>query len=281
MRSQSFYLIILVTIAFIFIGCETGTQQRLNCICLIDYSGSLPDKTLQRYIQIISSEIFHHLDEKDRLIVLPIDEGAKTEPVKIVYEDFAEKRFSFPSDGYAHARDSLLKRIRFYVDATSPQIASELETQKEIRKKFTYLTDIFSALEQANILIENNQDDTFLGSLGRFFTGKKRIQTTNIIVIFSDMIQESNECSFARPWGCNPKEVKVIIGALKAHDRIPNLLGCKVFVNGRTGKSNLQVENIRNFWIQYFKESKADLLAYDYDSGEEITSFLSHWKNSR
>jgi len=104
----------------------------------------------------------------------------------------------------------------------------------------------------------------------------KRVEPTNIIVIFADMIQESNQCSFARPEGCSAKEASRIIKDLRARNLIPDLRDCKVFVNGRTGKSNLQVENIRNFWIQYFKESQAELSAYEYDAGKQITSFLSH-----
>ncbi len=281
MKTTSLYLLVLSLSALIFEGCETGTQQRLNCICLIDYSGSLPEKTLERYVEIISSEIFKQLNEKDRLIVLPIDEGAKTEAVKLVYEDFADRRFTFPSDGYAHAKDSSLKRINRYVDSTAPKIASQLKSQKELRKKFTYFTDIFSAFEQAKILLEQDEEDSFLRSIGRFLTGKKRLQFTNIIVVFSDMIQESSECSFAEPDGFSPEDIQRIIDGLKTHNRIPSLLHCKVFVNGRTGKSNSQVENIQNFWIRYFKETQAELSAYDYDAGKQITSFLSKWEGSK
>ena len=275
MNREFFFTLLLFVNAIVFMGCETGTRQRLNCICLIDYSGSLTEKTLERYIQIISSDILKQLSEKDRLIVLPIDEGAKTEAFKIVYEDFAEKKFSFPSDGYAHAKDSTEKRIHQYADSTSPKIASELIVQKELRNKFTYLTDIFSALEQTGTLIERNEEDSFWRSLGRFLTGKKRVESTNIIVIFSDMIQESNECSFAMPEGYSAKESIRIIKDLRSHNLIPDLRDCKVFVNGRTGKSNLQVEYIRNFWIHYFKETQAELSGYEYDAGKQITSFLS------
>ena len=65
-----------------------------------------------------------------------------------------------------------------------------------------------------------------------------------------------------------------MLGKLRAWRRIPDLRGCVVFVNGRTGTSNLQVENIRNFWAQYLKEAGAELSAYDYDSGPQIISFL-------
>jgi hypothetical protein len=70
-----------ILIVFLVGGCDTGIHQRMNCVCLIDYSGSLSEETLHRYIEIISTDVVRRLGEKDRLTILPIDEGAKTEAV--------------------------------------------------------------------------------------------------------------------------------------------------------------------------------------------------------
>jgi len=255
-------------------ACSTGTQERLNCICLIDYSGSLTEQTLNRYIDIITENILENLREKDRLVVLPIDEGAKIEPVKLVFEDLSEKKFSYHTDGYTHARDSLLYRLNKYVKSIQPEIKKKLKQEKINRQKYTYYTDIFSALEQVVALLEHNEPDTFWDRLERFVTGKKKLISKNAIFIFSDMIQESKEISFANPTGCTPDEAQFIIDKLNNFNKIPNLEGCVIFVNGRTGISNEQVDNIQNFWIRYFKEAKAELKAYDYDVGHEITAFL-------
>jgi hypothetical protein len=215
------------------------------------------------------------MGEKDRLIVLPIDEGAKTEAVKLVYEDLSNKKFSFHTDGYTHARDSLLMRLRKFSDKAGPEITSKLLREKIIREKYTIFTDIFSAVEQAATLLEYNQPDNFWKGFERFITGKKMVVSTNIILLFSDMIQETPETNFAGPEGCTPDEARFTIDKLRAFNRIPNLHECKVFVNGRTGKSNQQVDNIKNFWSQYFKEAGSDLVAYDYDAGHEIDSYLT------
>jgi hypothetical protein len=264
-----------ILIVFLVGGCDTGIHKRLNCICLIDYSGSLSEETLHRYIEIISTDVVRRLGEKDRLTVLPIDEGAKTEAVKLVYEDLTNKRFSFNTDGYAHAADSLAMRLRKFADKTGPEIASKLLREKVAREKYTTFTDIFSALEQTTTLLEHNQPDNFWNGIERFITGKKRIMSTNVIVLFSDMIQESSETSFAGLEGCTPDEARFAIDKLRAFNRIPDLHGCTIFVNGRTGISNLQVDNIKNFWTQYFKETGAELVAYDYDAGPEINSYLT------
>jgi hypothetical protein len=255
-------------------GCDTGTYHRLNCICLIDYSGSLSPETLHQYVTIISSDILGRMREKDRLIVLPIDEGAKTKAVKLVVDDFAERRFSFTTDGYAHAKDSLAIRLRQYADGEGPAIAVRLLREKELRQPYTYYTDIFAALEQAGALLERNEPESFWEGVKRFITGKKKMMSTNLVILFSDMMQESSETSFAGPDGFPPERTRGLLDTLRAFNHIPDLSGCRVFVNGRTGKTNIQVDNIKGFWTQYFKEAGVDLLAYDYDTGAEIDAFL-------
>ena len=273
MKRTGFILLILFII--LAAGCDTGIHQRINCICLIDYSGSLSEQTLHRYIEIISSDVLGHLGEKDRLVVLPIDEGAKTQAVKLVFDDLADKKFSYSTDGYTHARDSLAMRLKLYTQQTGPVIAAELLRQKTAREKFTYYSDIFSALEQASSLMEQNDPDTFWAGVERFLTGKKRIVSTNVLILFSDMIQETAETTFAGPEGPTAEQSRTVLERLKSAGRIPNFQGCKVFVNGRTGKSNVQVDNIQNFWTQYFKDAGAQLSAYDYDAGPQIISFLT------
>ncbi len=266
--------------AILLAGCDTGSQDRMNCICLIDYSGSLSEQTLRRYVDIISSDVLRQMKEHDRLVVLPIDEGAKTKAVKLVYDDLSDRTFVYHTDGYAHAQDSLMMRLRQYADDEGPRIAGQLLREKTLRQKYTYYTDIFAALEQAGELVERNEPEGFWDRLRRFVSGAKRTVSSNVILIFSDMIQESSETSFAGPDGCTPEQELTVLDNLRAWHRIPDLRGCVVFVNGRTGTSNAQVENIRKFWLAYFKETGAWLGGYDYDAGPQITAFLSQRANA-
>jgi hypothetical protein len=273
MNRMSFYAVLLALL--LCGGCDTGTVQRLNCICLIDYSGSLAEETLHLYVETIRSDVLRRLGEKDRLVVLPIDEGAKTEAVKLVSHDLAEMQFLYHSDGYAHAKDSLRMRLRRFADRTGPEVASQLLQEKGLRQKYTYKSDIFAAIEQAAGLMEQNQEETFWQSVQRFVTGRKRIESSNVLLIFSDMIQESDEVSFTGPEGCTQGLADSTLANLQTSNRIPNLTDCTVFVNGRTGKTNGQVENVKSFWIRYFKQAHAGLGAYDYDARSQITSFLA------
>jgi len=256
------------------IGCSKETSNRLNVVCLIDFSGSLSQETLQNYVRIISYNIMMNLGERDRLIVMPIDEGTKQEAVKIIYEDLSDHKFSLPTDGFTHAKDSTLKRIIEYVKSKAPSIEREIILQKEKRRKFTYQTDIVSGLEQAAELLEKRNNESFWKSIGRFISGKKEIVSENIIVLLSDMIHESTDFTFATKNGPSQDQTESILNLLRVNNKIPALAGCKVFVNGRTGHSTQQVENIQNFWNQFFRETQAELMVYAFDGGNEITSHL-------
>lgn len=256
-------------------GCDTGTVQRLNCICLIDYSGSLSQETLNLYVRTISSDVLRRLGEKDRLVVLPIDEAAKTEAVQLVSQDLAERKFLYHSDGYAHAQDSLRARLLRFADLTEPNISTQLLREKELRQNFTYKTDILAAIEQAGALAERNEQETFWDGAKRFVTGRKRIESTNVLLIFSDMIHETGDVSFAGDEGCTPGLADSTLLELQTSGRLPDLQGWTVFVNGRTGKTNAAVDNTRRFWIRYFDLAHARLGAYEYDAGSQIKSFFA------
>ena len=268
-------LALLVACLLLCPGCDTGTVQRLNCICLIDYSGSLSPETLSLYVRTISSDVLRRLGEKDRLVILPIDEGAKTEAVQLVSQDLAEKQFLYHSDGYAHAKDSLRARLLRYADLMEPKISAQLLREKGLRQDFTYKTDIFAAIEQAAALAEQNEQETFWEGTRRFVTGRKRVESTNLLLIFSDMVHETGEVSFAGPEGCTPGMADSTLLDLQASGQLPDLRGWTVFVNGRTGKSNVAVDNIKRFWVRYFELTHARLAAYDYDAGSQIRSFLA------
>ena len=255
-------------------GCNTGVRRGLNVVGLIDFSGSLPPKALERYIQIICHHVMMNLDEVDRLVILPIDEGAKKEPTRLVFDDMSQHQFSFPTDGFTHAQELRLKRVHDYVNNRAPEIEAEIKRQKEIRKQFTYQSDILSAIEQAAKLERRDARENLAGAFGRFVSGKKAVAWRNVMVIFSDMIQESSEYSFASPEGPDSKTIPSIVKQLKGNGRLPDMSGWVIFVDGRTGSTNRQIVRIQDFWVQYFKAAGGELRAYDYDVGNEIGSFL-------
>jgi len=266
---------VLGLLSFHLIGCDTGLHHRRNFVCLIDYSGSMKEEDLHRYVKVISNNILGHLEENDRLVVLPIDGASKTEAAKVFYIDMSQRVFSLPTDGYVHASDSTRKRIHEYVKTISDDFEQEIHRQKRIRRQFSNYSDIFSALQQAGVFVERPIGESSSFPFSGLFSSRKRFASENIIILFSDMRHESAEVTFATHVGCPPEDVPRILKALKRRSAIPNLSGSKVFVYGRTGRSNTQVDNIENFWTEYFREANGELLAYDYEPDNIIVSYLA------
>ena len=273
-----FELIIIFLLCLIICGCNK-TIHRLNIVCFVDYSGSLTRETLEHYVNIISSNVFMNLQENDRLVVLPIDEGSKKEPVKIVFEDLYNEKNKFKvKHSIAHLKEIKLKKIQDYKNEKVLKIHDELIRQKDLRERFTNYTDILSALEQTKSLIETKTEvpnsANLLEKVEKFLSTNDVITSENIICIFSDMILETEKYNFSNPTGVSDEEKEKIIKDLLENNKMPNLNGCKIFITGRTGKTNTQIDNIQNFWKNYFLKAGAQLINDDYDNGGQITNSI-------
>lgn len=256
-------------------GIESFTEKdRRVVIVLIDYSASNSEEVLNTYINTITGTILSNLNQYDCLIVVPIDEGSKMQPVKLVNIDLADTTFKKPTDGFAHANDSLNLRFKNYVKEAAPKIDKELREQKIKRKMYTYQTDILGALQQTTNLIEYNSNQGTMKNIQDFVLGHIKLKSQNIIVILSDMIQDSNDFSFNSKRGVTYKETNSYLKELENQSRIPNLDSCLVFAIGATGKNSTQIDNISFFWKQYFSKSKADLQAYGYNVDDKLRKYL-------
>jgi hypothetical protein len=256
-------------------GCQSEVIKRRNLICMIDYSASMSDEVVQGYMNVISRSVLANIGEYDRIVFLPIDAASKTRGSKIFYLDMSEKTFSLPTDGFVHAIDSTRRRVLTYAATVGTQVAHEIQRQRTVRRKFSDLSDIAGALEQAAQFIDRSSDLAPTVTLASFFSGHKRVVSQNVIIIFSDMIQESSDFSFASSRGVTPSESERILDRLRSRNAIPDLSGCAIFVYGRTGRSNTQVENIESFWEKYFQVAHGDLRAYDYEPDNVIAAYLS------
>jgi hypothetical protein len=272
MKRLSFFLVALAILSSA--GCSVPERTKVNCICLIDYSGSISENMLERYIDVLGADVLPYLGENDRLIVLPIDEGSRIESIKIIYLDLKQHKFSYPTDGYVHAADSTRKRIHDYVIGSIRGIQSEIIRQRKTRSKFSRFTDILGALEQSAMYVEQTRKPTERSWLVRMLVGDVETHHRNVVLLFSDMKHESSEYSFSRAQGVAPEAVPKMMTALRTRNRLPDFRGCDVFVYGRTGDSNLQIDNIKNFWVTYFSEAGAELHTYDYDPDNLISAFM-------
>lgn len=255
-------------------------QTRKNIICLVDFSQSVSTQMTEAYIDVIKNNVIASLWQFDEITILPIDEGAKKTPTKIIEEDISKITFSKHTDGFTHAHDSTARRLRAYTRNLATRTEFRIREEKSKRKILGSSTDILSAIEQARQVFEFSADlENGWQRIKRFLSGKSKTQSVNILLIFSDMIQESDAIDFNkpkdRPEGCPPQELNAIIQELKIRHKLPTLNGCEVIVFGRTGLNNIQVDNNEAFWITYFQKAEANLNAYGYDTRKNISTLLS------
>lgn len=98
-------------------------------------------------------------------------------------------------------------------------------------------------------------------------------QPRKVLVIFSDMIEESDNYNFQRQ-RLSQAESQRIIEAEKKAGRLPDLSGARVYVIGSAvgGQGSSQLyQNMESFWLQYFKAAGADLTKERY--GAALLSF--------
>lgn len=89
------------------------------------------------------------------------------------------------------------------------------------------------------------------------------------LVIFSDMVEESDSLNFAKkaPMGAS---LQTMLQSEKSRGRIPDLKGVEVYVGGAGAGGyamkmpTANLEAIRSFWLAYFKEAGSNLPSERY-----------------
>lgn len=263
-------LIVIILLTTLF-GCAGTVEKRRNIICLIDFSGTINQKTLDTYTRILSKDVLLNLGKYDKLAILPIDEGAKTNPVYLGYFDLSSENFENSNDGLTHKEELEKKRVKEFLINKSDSLKTHLIEQKESRKMFTNYTDIVNAIGQVYTKLEKNEEISDGQEVWNGIVGETTFDVENILIICSDMIHESKEINFRNS---NSDRLKFFLTELKNSNRIVDLSNVAVFINGRTGSNNKTVENVEQFWKSYFREANANLKSYEFDSHNSIINYL-------
>lgn len=276
MKKYKFNFVLLI-LNFVFFSCTNTVAKRRNIICLVDYSGTITEITMNNYAKIMSKDILLNMGKYDKFIILPIDEGAKTEPVFLAHIDLGNHNFENTSDGLTKKEELEEMRISVYLENLSDSTYNNILGQKEIRKKYTKYTDVLSAIGQVSTKLESTEIITTSQEIWNGIEGNTTFEIENIIVICSDMLHESKEFNFTDK-NLTIDKLKQILVELKNSNRIPNLNNTIVFINGRTGKNNKVIDNVEYFWREYFKETGAILKSYEFDSHYSIIEHLNNKK---
>jgi hypothetical protein len=240
---------------------------------MIDYSGTIKSETLNIYAKTISDDVFSNLSESDKWMLFPIDEGSKISADHLLEDDMSQKEFDKGISSVTHRQQAIKKKVSDFQKENRDIVFNTVIDQKDIRKKYTNMTDILGAIDQISASLIPKETPSFYTQTWDAMAGNSERETENVIIIFSDMIHDAGDLNF-QSMGWDENLTNKLITDLKAKKKIPDLKDAKIFICGRTAKDNKTIDGIKNFWTKFFIEAHADLKVYDYDSGSAIRDYM-------
>lgn len=99
---------------------------------------------------------------------------------------------------------------------------------------------------------------------------KSQKRDNNVLVIMSDMVEDSVNYSFPKE-KLTDDRIAEIINNEKANGRLPDLSGVKVYVVAAGSKDSNQFLQVRKFWLRYLKEAGAIINEENY--GNSLIGF--------
>ncbi len=234
-----FLLIYTIWSPEVFCKSEKLVQPSKAIIVLVDMSGSTNQARKTLY-QDAFAKIYQSLDHGDRLLVSTIT-------------DRSDINFKSTIDVEIPKKTLWDNRLQFERNLN--------QTRKKIQKEVKALLSNKHGSQWTEILNSLNIVDTI------FHDEKDR---QKILVILSDMIQDSKEYKFDKD-RITDAYINAIIQHRQKEHLIPSLAGVKVYVAGANAASSDTFRAIQTFWTRYFSESGADFSPYRY--GHSLISF--------
>jgi hypothetical protein len=217
---------------------ENAKKSPRVLIIFVDMSGSanLARRTVYKKA---FEKIYQNLGQGDRVMVGTITGRSYIDFKPVVDVEIPKKTI-------------WVNRIQFErnLTETKEKIRSEVG-QLLSRKRGTQRTEILNSLNIAETIFHNE---------------KRR----KILVLLSDMIQDSKEYNFARV-KVTDNYIDQAITYRKTHNLIPNLIDVKVYVAGASGADPNKFRSVEKFWTRYFAETGADFSPHRY--GHSLISF--------
>lgn len=238
---------LFVGIALIFAIAKFASAEETSkaVFVLFDISDSTKKESIrQRYLEDFRL-VLKKVNPGDAIVADKISDQSIAKSTLPVKEEF--KKLSFLEGGPLKE-----KKLRLKQAEKKDEIITT--TEKIILKQDSKVasTDILSSLHVAE----------------RVFKGFKRDKY--ILVIMSDMVEESKDYNFAKEI-LTEKRIKEIISIEKKKGRLPDLANVKVYITGATAENRDRFFAIQNFWLRYFKECGANLSKENY--GNSLVNF--------
>jgi len=210
-------------------------------------------------------------------VLFDLSETTNTPEIRKVYLDkfnLVLKKMH-PGDAIEAAliTEKSLSELELSIECEFPVIESKANTElfeKEagIRSEAMLKLKIDSLLSVADsLLFKPKRKIPFTEIMGSLQVAERVIksfpQPKKIVVIFSDMIEDSQLYNFNRE-SLTDKRINKIISIEKGKKLLPDLKNVKVYIAGAAHPDTDKYNRIRNFWIKYFKETGANLAEHHY-----------------
>jgi hypothetical protein len=257
-----FLLILLVS------SCSTKINRK-KIIVLIDYSGSVKEDVFKKYEDNIA-KAFMSLSANDCFSVYPIDMASvyKNSVIFSLDEgDLSETKFAKRDDGN-FVQDSIKIRISAYLDSQKQLLLNALDYNYSYRTKQNNLgqgTDLLGAFEQLNQVIITDKSKKWYEELVDL---EDNFISTNYIIIFSDMLNDTKEYNFNHWTTEGSQAVIQTLDELNIKKRLlSDIAQANVFIYGPTVYTdNIALfHNVEYFWHEYFKRRGATVVDYNCD----------------
>ena len=204
----------------------------------VDMSGSTNQARRTVYRNAFE-KVYENLQQGDRIIVGTITGRS--------YIDFKPV-----VDAEIPKQSIWVNRIKFEQDLAKTKQAVQTEVEKLLsRKRGTPHTEIINSLNIAD----------------KIFHNEKR---QKILIILSDMIQDSKEYNFDRVKVTDAYTTNIIKDRQK-QNLIPDLEAVKVYVAGASAPDSKKFRSIEKFWNRYFVAAGADFSLHRY--GHSLLEF--------
>ncbi len=144
-------------------------------------------------------------------------------------------------------------RLQFERKLTNSKEKIRREVNKLLsQKQGTLLTEILDSLNIADSIFHDEKE------------------RQKILVILSDMIEESKEYNFDKN-KLTDEYINKVIASRQKNNLMPNLTGVKVYVAGASAADSDKFRAVQTFWTRYFAETGADFSPYRY--GHSLINF--------
>ena len=224
-------LIGLTALAMVGVACQRGeTKAAKSVVVFVDVSGSVKDFEVYREAW---SRVIDRLRGGDRIIL-----GRITD------------------ETYTRFRPVVDRELPAFNPLTDNKLTYEKRV-KEIRQEFP------QAFETALAAPRSPRTDVMntLVLAAQIFAGDPRHR--RVLVILSDMLEDSNEYNFEQV-RITDEFIKRVIDSRRQRGRLPDLGGATVYVAGASARTAEKAHQVQRFWLEYMKAANASLLPQNY-----------------